>query len=111
MDPCDPLRVADSFPHICSSQEHDSDPDHEVIMKSGFVVIAVIFLFHGCASTIEVRNDEPLNNDRVFNFNQVNSRIHGHTVKITELGGTTHMATDIIIDQDTTRYAGQQDYE
>lgn len=70
-----------------------------------FVVVLFIIglLLQGCTSVITVRPDEPLNNDQVFNYAQLKSRLEGIPATVVCRDGATfetdtlHMSPDSLI--------------
>lgn len=51
-----------------------------------------------------MRVGEPLNNDRIFNCDQVNSRLRGSTAIVNCADSVSYNAADIHVDPDSTRF-------
>jgi hypothetical protein len=67
-----------------------------------FVSMSVIL--GGCSSTILVRLDEPLNNDRVFNYAQVNSKVDSTPGTIFCLDGSSYQVSHTHVGKDSTLF-------
>lgn len=68
-----------------------------------YVILAVSFLLlAGCSTTIHVRSDEPLDNDRVFNYDQVNARVDGVPSAVVCRDGRTYVTSHAFVTPDTT---------
>jgi hypothetical protein len=65
-------------------------------------VFVLCILFAGCASTIEVRSNEPFNNDRVFNYTQLNTRIQRAPSTVVCVDGTTYETLGAFVGMDST---------
>jgi hypothetical protein len=61
-------------------------------------------LISGCSSTIAVRENEPLNNDRIFNFDQVNTRLEDVPATIVAKSGVEVGATQVHVAQDSISF-------
>jgi len=70
------------------------------------IVAGSLFLtwLSGCASHIAVRPDEPMNNDRVFNYRQVNERIEWRRVDLRCVNGTQFSADSLVVGDDSTSF-------
>jgi hypothetical protein len=66
--------------------------------------IAVSLILMGCSTTIPVRFDESLNNDKVFNYDQVNARIEGSVVTLLCAGRDPLVADGVRVAGDSTVY-------
>jgi hypothetical protein len=66
--------------------------------------VAVSVILVGCSTTIPVRADESLNNDRVFNYNQVNARIEGTVVTLHFAGSDPFNADGVWVASDSTAF-------
>lgn len=71
-------------------------------MKTTLALISSSIILAGCSSTIQVRIDEPLNNDRVFNYDQVNSRVDGSPGTVVCVDGTTYEVNGVYVAKDST---------
>jgi hypothetical protein len=67
--------------------------------------IAVSVFLVGCSTTIPVRPDESLNNDRVFNYDQVNARIESTVVTLHCAGRDSFEADGVRVARDSTVFA------
>jgi hypothetical protein len=68
---------------------------------TAYAVIASL-LMSGCSSTIAVRETEPPNNDRVFNYDQVNDRLEGIQAAIVTRSNGEVSAERIRVTKDST---------
>jgi hypothetical protein len=59
-------------------------------------------LLVGCSSTIYVREDEPLDNDKVFNIEQVNARVGAVPASLMCADGTMYETDSLLVRPDTT---------
>jgi hypothetical protein len=66
--------------------------------------LIVSLLISGCSSTLVVRENEPLNNDRVFNYDQVNNRLEDVSATIVTRSGTEVAATQAHVAKDSIVY-------
>jgi len=74
-----------------------------------FVSLIVLPLLAGCTSTVLVLPDEPMNNDRKFNYRQVNDRVIGMRVQVACLNGATYSADSLIVESDSTSFISAVD--
>jgi hypothetical protein len=70
---------------------------------TAYAVMASL-LMSGCSSNISVREDEPLNNDRIFNFDQVNDRLKDTPVTIVTRFGSEVNAEQVHVSKDSTLF-------
>lgn len=71
-------------------------------MRRCVILAFSTMLLAGCSTTIHVRNDEPLDNDRVFNYDQVNARVDGVPAAVVCCDGTTYVTNRAFVTQDST---------
>lgn len=71
-------------------------------MRRSVIVAVSTLLLAGCSTTIHVRSDEPLDNDRVFNYDQVNARVDGNASTVVCRDGTTYATDRAFVTVDTT---------
>jgi hypothetical protein len=69
-------------------------------LSTSFLVFFSLFV--GCTSTIEVRLDEPTNNDRVFNYSQLNTRIQRVAGTLVCVDGTEYETLGAFVGADST---------
>jgi len=69
-------------------------------------LICTVFLaaLSGCTSDVIVRPDEPLNNDRVFNYQQVNERVAGRRVEVRCVNGSAFAADNLTVGPDSISF-------
>ncbi len=79
-------------------------------MRTRFILV-LTFLVSGCASSIQVDREEPINNDRVFNYDQVNERIAGSPGTIVCTDGTSYAMNGARIGTDTTVFRDEAGLE
>jgi hypothetical protein len=72
-----------------------------------FMLVACLII-SGCTSTIPVRLNEPLNNDRVFNYDQVNARLGAVSATIECSDGTRLEVTHVHVAKDTVTFTETQ---
>ncbi len=71
----------------------------------GILSFAVFCCFvQACTSKAFVREDEPVNNDRVLNFQQVNARLEDQTFVLTAKDGSEYFGESISVLPDSTRF-------
>jgi hypothetical protein len=77
-----------------------------VVKHSSAILCWIVMglIIGGCASVISVRPDEPLNNDRVYNFEQVNARLVGLSADIISRGGTRYEADSVHVGKDSASF-------
>jgi hypothetical protein len=73
-------------------------------MKSPFALIFTWMILSGCSSTIQVRIDEPLNNDRIFKYDQVNARSEYCPGTLVCAGGISYEVKGVLVARDSTRF-------
>ncbi len=73
-------------------------------MRINAVQFVTAVLLAGCSTTIYVRDDEPPDNDNVFNYDQVNERLENAPATIVCVDGTTYASNGIFITSDTTSF-------
>ena len=71
-------------------------------MRRCVILAFSIMLLAGCSTTIHVRSDEPLDNDRVFNYDQVNARMDGVEGTVVFRDGTVYSTIGASVTRDTT---------
>jgi hypothetical protein len=69
-------------------------------------VVPFVILLAGCSSTIQVRVDEPLNNDRVFNFDQVNAVVETSPGTVVCSNGASYEVSGTTVSRDSTIFLG-----
>ncbi len=74
-------------------------------MKNLVPLVCFGFLFSACSTTIPVRETEPFNNDGIFNFAQLNSRVRGESVVVSFVSGAEYSATDFHMDPDSATFS------
>ncbi len=74
-------------------------------MKPGILLIPACLFLQACTTTILVRVDEPPDQDRVFNLDQVNSRFQWSVAEITCADSTAHSACELHVGPDSTRFS------
>ncbi len=78
-------------------------PDLKIVVgytiRLALILISIVLT--GCSSIIQVREDEPLNNDSIFNYDQVNARVDGLPGKLMCLDGTTYETHGAIVTRDS----------
>ncbi|MGA3288139.1 MAG: hypothetical protein ABSD46_12015 [Bacteroidota bacterium] len=70
-------------------------------------VIPILFLFlflSSCSSTIYVHKDPTVHSDRIFSYEQVNSRIRGDTASIKLINDSVYSASNVLIYADSTTF-------
>jgi hypothetical protein len=71
--------------------------------STAFALIAGL-LISGCSSTVAVRENEPLNNDRIFNYEQVNNRLRDVLATIVTRSGVEVDAAQVHVAKDSISY-------
>jgi hypothetical protein len=71
------------------------------------LMLFVCLLISGCTSVVLVDPEEPLDNDRVFNYDQANTRLTGEATRITCKGGRIFDCYLSEVRRDSTVFYGQ----
>ena len=71
------------------------------------LILFACLLISGCTSVILVDPEEPLDNDRVFNYDQVNTRLIGEATTVTCTTGRTFDCYISEVRRDSTLFYGQ----
>lgn len=74
-------------------------------MKTGILFVPACVFLQTRTTAILVRIDEPPDQDRVFNLDQVNSRFRWSVAEINRADTTSHSACELHIDPDSTRFS------
>lgn len=75
------------------------------------VTLLACLLTTGCTSVILVDPAEPLDNDRVFNYDQVNARLAGESATITTTSGRAFDCFFAEVDRDSTLFFNRLSHE
>jgi hypothetical protein len=74
-------------------------------MRVAIVLVAASSILVGCASTVRVRIEEPLNNDGVFSYDQVNARMQWYPGKVFCVDGAEYDVNGVVVTKDSTVFA------
>jgi len=78
-------------------------------MKLAAFLFLVGLLLSGCGSTIAVRSDEPFNNDRVFNYAQVRTRLEGSSASVALSSGAFFEGDSLHFSRDSVSFIAGSD--
>ncbi len=74
-------------------------------MRKSILFVFITFFFQACSTTIPVRESEPLNSDRIFNFAQLNSRVAGAETVVRCTNGTSFSSFELHVTPDSTTFS------